>query len=131
MYCKTTHEIKVSVAPVYADANSNNKTTHVWVYHVLIENLSQKTVQLKSRYWRIYDAHGKIEEVSGEGVIGKQPVLHPNEMFEYSSYVSLTTETGMMSGKYLMANVNNHEEVFEVEIPAFSIETPFANFMIN
>lgn len=136
MYTKTTAGIKVSVSPVYADSNSSDKLSHIWLYHVLIENHSNKPVQLISRYWNIVDALGNVEEVEGEGVIGKQPVLHANEMFEYSSYVTLNTETGIMSGKYIMEEVEhngsgNSGEFFEIDIPPFSLESPYSNTLIN
>lgn len=131
MYTKTTEGIKISVSPVYAESNSTEKLSHIWLYHVLIENHSPQAVQLISRYWRIIDALGSVEEVEGEGVVGKQPILHANEMFEYSSYVTLNTETGMMGGKYFMEIVENPSEILEIEIPSFSLETPYANILIN
>jgi ApaG protein len=131
MYTKTTNGIKVSVNPVYAESNTLDKRAHIWLYHILIENHSFRTIKLLSRYWRIIDALGAMEEVHGDGVVGKQPVLHSNEMFEYSSYVTLNTETGMMSGKYIMEIVDNHGELLEVEIPSFSLESPYSNIMIN
>jgi len=131
MYTKTSHGIKVSLNPVYAESNNQDKLGHIWLYHVLIENHSSKTVQLISRYWKIIDAMGSTEEVQGDGVVGKQPILHSNEMFEYSSYVTLNTETGMMSGKYIMEVTDNPGEMLEVEIPAFSLETPYSNILIN
>lgn len=131
MYTKTTNGIKVSVSPIYAESNHVDKNSHIWLYHILLENHSDRPVQLVSRYWKIIDALGTVEEVEGEGVIGKQPILHSNEMFEYSSYVTLNTETGMMSGKYIMEMTDNPNEMIEVEIPAFSLETPYANILIN
>lgn len=131
MYTKTTAGIKVSVSPVYAESNSTDKLSHIWLYHVLIENHSEKAVQLTSRSWRIIDALGTVEEVEGEGVVGKQPVLHANEMFEYSSYVTLNTETGMMGGKYIMEVIDTAGEMLEIEIPSFSLETPYTNILIN
>ena len=131
MYTKTSHGIKVSLNPVYAESNTLDKRAHIWVYHVLIENHSSQAVQLMSRYWKIIDALGGCEEVHGDGVIGKQPILHSHEMFEYSSYVTLNTETGMMSGKFFMEVVDNRGEILEVDIPAFSLESPYSNIMIN
>jgi ApaG protein len=131
MYTKTTNGIKVSLNPVYAESNTLDKRAHIWLYHVLIENHSNRTVKLLARYWTIIDALGSVEEVHGDGVVGKQPVLHSNEMFEYSSYVTLNTETGMMAGKYIMEIVDSHGELLEVEIPSFSLESPYSNIMIN
>jgi len=131
MYTKTTNGIKISLNPVYAESNTLDKRAHIWLYHVLIENYSSRTVQLISRYWKIIDAVGAVEEVHGDGVVGRQPILHSNEMFEYSSYVTLNTETGMMSGKYIMEITDNPNERIEVEIPSFSLESPYSNILIN
>ena len=131
MYTKTTAGIKVSISPVYAESNSAEKLSHIWLYHVLIENHGEKALQLISRHWNITVALGMEEEVQGEGVIGKQPILHANEMFEYSSYVTLNTETGMMGGKYIMEVVESPGEMIEVEVPLFALETPYANILVS
>ena len=43
-----------------------------------------ETVQLLTRHWIITDGTGRIEEVRGPGVVGKQPTLSPGESFTYS-----------------------------------------------
>ena len=55
----------------------------------------------------------------GPGVIGLQPLIKPNENFEYSSFCPLKTPFGMMSGAYQMKL--NSEEIFDATIPAFSL----------
>jgi ApaG protein len=42
------------------------------------------------------------EEVIGEGVVGEQPHLLPNEAFEYTSGAMIRTPTGTMKGSYHM-----------------------------
>lgn len=37
------------------------------------EALPEKACQLDSRYWRITNAKGDVEEVQGPGVVGKSP----------------------------------------------------------
>jgi ApaG protein len=49
-------------------------------------------------------------------------VLKPGERFEYTSGVPLTTATGMMAGSYRMETGTG--EVFDVEVPAFSLDSP-------
>jgi ApaG protein len=85
-------------------------------------NLGKTTVQLKTRHWKITDAHGKLQEVRGPGVVGEQPVLKPGGRFEYTSGVPLTTATGMMAGSYQMETETG--ETFDVEVPAFSLDSP-------
>ena len=76
MYKETTRSITITVVPTYLDDQSSPEESHyVWKYHVRIENNGEDTVQLRTRYWRITDAVGRVQEVRGPGVVGKQPVL--------------------------------------------------------
>ena len=59
-------------------------------------------MQLKTRHWKITDAHGKLQEVRGAGVVGETPTLEPGESFEYTSGVPLPTPSGFMTGTYGM-----------------------------
>ena len=123
MYEETTRTIRVMVEPVFLDDQSSPSDDHyVWAYHVRIENLGRETVQLRTRYWRITDANGRIHEVRGDGVVGEQPVLHPGEAFEYTSGTPLTTPSGIMVGDYAMESETG--EKFTVAIPAFSLDSP-------
>lgn len=123
MYTATTHSIMVSVEPTYLDEESRpRRNRYVWAYHVTIENRGMETVQLISRYWKITDALGRSQEVRGEGVIGEQPVIHPGERYEYSSGTPLTTPSGIMVGRYYMETTDGRP--LEVEIPAFSLDSP-------
>ncbi|MFY9876466.1 MAG: ApaG domain, partial [Rhodomicrobium sp.] len=58
----------------------------------------------------------------GPGVVGEQPRLEPGDAFEYTSGVPLTTPSGIMSGSYQMQS--EHGDCFDVEIPAFSLDSP-------
>jgi ApaG protein len=123
-YEKTTADIRVTVEPAYLESQSRPEERHyVWSYRVRIHNGSHETVQLHSRYWRITDSSGAVQEVEGEGVVGKQPVLQPGESFEYSSGTPLNTPGGMMIGRYTMQRQNG--ENFAVDIPAFSLDSPY------
>jgi len=123
MYTETTRSIEVTVEPVYLEDQSTPEEGHfVWAYRVRIQNLSEKTVQLLNRYWRITDAQGRTQEVRGAGVVGEQPVLHPGEAFEYTSGTPLTTSNGFMVGSYEMESETG--ESFDIAIPAFSLDSP-------
>ena len=125
MYEATTRAIRVSVRPQYLpDQSDPADSQYVWAYHVRIENKSEQTVQLRGRHWRITDGLGRQQEVSGPGVIGKTPMLRPGEVFEYTSGTPLSTSSGIMSGSYQM--VSETGEKFDIEIPAFSLDTPAA-----
>ncbi|MDR3448179.1 MAG: Co2+/Mg2+ efflux protein ApaG [Alphaproteobacteria bacterium] len=123
-YAATTRHIRVSVVPTYLDEKSAPADQHfVWAYEVTIENMGSETVQLLSRYWRITDARGEVHEVRGAGVIGEQPMLEPGDRFEYTSGTPLATPSGIMQGTYQMENERG--ERFDIEIPAFSLDSPY------
>lgn len=123
MYERITRGIRVSVEPNYLEAQSDPEDRRfVWAYTVRIDNNSGETVQLRNRYWRITDATGATEEVWGEGVVGQQPVIRSGEGFEYTSGAPLGTPSGLMVGRYEMEAANG--ETFEIDIPAFSLDSP-------
>lgn len=123
MYSETTRGITVTVTPAYLDEQSAPEESHfVWAYHVRIENGGDETVQLRRRYWRITDAQGRVQEVRGPGVVGEQPILEPGESFEYTSGTPLPTPSGFMVGSYEMEDPSG--EIFEIRIPAFSLDSP-------
>jgi ApaG protein len=130
MYRAVTHDIAVSVEPVYLDGQSEpDAGRYVWAYHIVIENSSNRTVQLQSRYWRIVDENGRIEEVRGPGVVGEQPILNPGDSYSYSSGCPLTTPSGTMVGRYQMRDESGRD--FEVDIPAFSLDVPGGIRVLN
>jgi ApaG protein len=123
MYTETTHSIRITVRPTYLDDQSQPDDNHfVWAYEVRIENLGSETAQLRSRCWRITDAGGRTQEVTGPGVVGEQPVLKPGDSYEYQSGTHLTTPSGIMVGSYRMQTPDGRS--FEVRIPAFSLDSP-------
>ena len=86
-------------------------------------------MQLLNRHWQITDGLGRIQEVRGPGVVGEQPVLRPGEAFEYTSGCPLNTSTGIMVGTYEMETLDG--ERFDVDIPAFSLDSPDAPVQLN
>ncbi|HCL66797.1 MAG: Co2+/Mg2+ efflux protein ApaG [Rhizobium sp.] len=123
MYRALTRNIEVSVEPYYLEEQSDPEDSrYVWGYHVVIANHSRVPVRLMNRYWHITDQNGQVDEVSGPGVIGEQPRLKPGDTYEYSSGCPLDTPSGMMFGHYQMKTDDG--EVFDVAIPAFSLDAP-------
>jgi len=118
------NDIIINVDPVYLEDESEPEEDYfLWAYTINILNEGKEPIQLRSRYWRITDNQGIMHEVSGEGVVGEQPILNPGESYEYTSGVPLTTPSGIMVGSYMMEN--DMEESFIVDIPAFSLDSPF------
>ncbi|MEC7796592.1 MAG: Co2+/Mg2+ efflux protein ApaG, partial [Pseudomonadota bacterium] len=122
--------ILIRVRPSYLAGQSDpDEGRWVWAYQVEIVNLSGTTVQLMARRWTITDGHGHVEEVRGPGVVGEQPVIEPGGSYAYASGCPLPTDSGSMVGAYYMTDAEGRS--FEVEIPAFSLDTPGARRVLN
>ena len=130
MYQATTRSIEVTVTPRFLkDRSSPENGQYFWAYTIDIVNRGSETVQLKTRHWRITDGLGRTQEVRGAGVVGEQPVLKPGQSFEYTSGVPLTTPSGFMAGTYGM--VTTAGDPFDIEVPAFSLDSPMARRTVN
>ena len=131
MYRATTRSIEVQVTPRFlSERSSPENGYYFWAYTIEITNHSTATVQLKTRHWMITDAHGRLQEVKGAGVVGETPVLEPGKSFEYTSGVPLPTPSGFMTGTYGMV-VPASGEGFNVQIPAFSLDSSEARRTLN
>ena len=130
MYKETTRSITITVMPTYLDDQSSPEESHyVWKYHIRIENNGADTVQLRTRYWRITDSMGRVQEVRGPGVVGEQPVVKPGDFYEYVSGTPLPTPSGIMVGTYQMETPQG--EKFDVLVPAFSLDSPYQPVKLN
>jgi ApaG protein len=119
-----TDDISVSVHPSYeAEHSSPVNSRYVFSYTIEVRNEGEATVQLLSRHWYIFDSDGSYSEIKGEGVIGEQPIINPNQAHGYQSFCNLKTDMGMMWGSYLMKDINTGR-VFKVAIPEFQLITP-------
>jgi ApaG protein len=129
-YEARTGDIRVRVRPTYLpDYSEPDERRFVWAYDIEIANLGQDTVQLQSRHWIITDAFGRVEEVRGPGVVGQRPVLVPGARHAYTSGCPLPTPSGSMVGSYQMTD--GAGRVFEVAIPAFSLDAPGTRGRLN
>lgn len=119
-----TKGIKVSVKTSYnGSVYRNHMLFYNFEYYITIENKSLETVQLKERFWRIFDSLNKTEFVNGQGVVGQTPILAPNDSYTYKSFCLLTSQIGCMNGYFTMINVNLSDS-FRVTIPSFQLSTP-------
>jgi ApaG protein len=123
MYTAVTRGIRVTVMPRFVEEESSpDEGRFFFAYRVEITNMTTEQVQLRSRYWRIVDGKGQLQEVRGTGVVGEQPLLEPGETYQYTSGCPLTTPDGTMQGSYTM--VTQTGEAFQAEIPGFSLDSP-------
>jgi ApaG protein len=129
-YEAETDGIVVRVRPSYLAGQSDPEGGRwVWAYQVEIVNLSGVPVQLTARRWVITDALGHVEEVRGAGVVGEQPTIQPGDSYSYASGCPLGTASGSMMGGYSMTD--DAGRVFEVAIPAFSLDVPGDRRVLN
>ena len=119
----TTRGITVRVSVSYLPEQSEpNRGRWFWAYHIRIENEGDQAVQLLTRHWIITDGRGSRHSVEGEGVVGEQPMIMPDNSFDYVSGCPLSTPAGSMQGSYQMLAEDG--EVFAVDIPKFALVAP-------
>lgn len=100
---------------------------YAFAYHITIHNKGSSPIKLLSRYWLITDGNGKQTEVTGEGVVGKQPIIAPNDEFSYSSGAIIETPVGTMQGFYEMREIIGSDATskqFRAPIDVFSLAVP-------
>lgn len=127
-YAATTHGVTVRVAVNFLPEQSRIEAGKwFWVYHIRIENDSDRTLQLATRHWRITDGRGAVNLVEGEGVVGETPVLSPGQSHDYVSGCPLATPQGSMEGYYTFREVladGGRGEAVLVPIPHFPLAAP-------
>jgi len=118
-----TCDIGIQVATSYIDEQSEpDSDRYVFAYTITISNNGNVAAKLLSRHWVITDANGKVQEVTGDGVVGEQPFLGPGETFRYSSGAILETPVGAMQGMYRMETDSGAN--FDAPIPPFTLAVP-------
>ena len=116
-------EIRIQVATSYVDEQSEpDQDRYVFAYTITISNDGDVPARLLSRHWVITDANGKVQEVSGDGVVGEQPHLQPGQEFRYSSGAVLETPVGAMQGLYRMQADDGVS--FDAPIAPFTLAVP-------
>jgi ApaG protein len=119
-----TRGVRVHVESEYAPERSQPAQQQwFFLYTITITNEGSDTVQLLTRHWIITDGTGKVEEIRGPGVVGKQPTLAPGESFTYTSGCPLETPFGVMQGTYQMATSGGDH--FDARIAPFTLSEPY------
>tara|TARA_B110000438_G_C15728235_1_gene613021 strand:- start:503 stop:874 length:372 start_codon:yes stop_codon:yes gene_type:complete len=115
--------VNIKAKSTYIPSRSNIlKSYYFFSYEIKIINKNSFPVKLLSRHWNIKDADGKVEDIFGPGVIGKQPTILPGQYFEYMSYCPIKTPIGFMKGEFRM--VDDKDKEFDVEIKSFRLFVP-------
>ncbi|MBI3938570.1 MAG: Co2+/Mg2+ efflux protein ApaG [Betaproteobacteria bacterium] len=117
------HDITVTARTAFVPEQSDiEKGRYVFAYTITITNTGSVAAQLVSRHWIITDAENQVQEVRGLGVVGEQPLLRPNESFEYTSGTAIATPVGTMRGSYQMMGEDGVQ--FDAAIPKFTLSMP-------
>ncbi|MBV1787331.1 Co2+/Mg2+ efflux protein ApaG [Marinobacterium sp. D7] len=114
-------DVQTSYLPEQSDPEAHR---FVFSYQITVTNHNPEPVKLISRRWVITDGNEQVQEVKGEGVVGEQPVIEPDQSFSYTSGTVLATEVGSMQGHYEMETED--EDRFIAPIPAFTLAQPNA-----
>ena len=121
----TTNGIRILVDPEYIPGELVSPSgKYLFSYRVRIINESDEIVQLLSRHWVIINSEGQVEEVKGDGVVGRQPQLKPKDEFKYTSYCPLDTPWGTMEGTFQMVKADGSN--FDAKIERFYLISPEA-----
>ncbi len=119
----TTAAIKVDVATRYLENDSDpDDDKFVFAYTITITNEGDVAAKLLTRHWVITHGNGKTQEVKGEGVVGKQPLIKPGQGYQYTSGTILETPVGTMGGSYQMVDEEGLQ--FDATIPDFVLSGP-------
>lgn len=125
MVTKTTNGIEVSVETNYQPGYSSPSQYHfVFTYKITIHNKGTHTVQLLRRNWEISDVSHIRRNVTGDGVVGLQPVIEPGQSHEYVSGCTLKSGVGKMWGYYEIERIMDGK-TFKVSIPEFNLIAPY------
>lgn len=119
-YAATTRDVTITVRPIYLDASSDfMEMQFAFAYAVCIENAGREDVQVIRRRWTIQENNGRTQDMEGEGVIGKKPVIPPGGIHQYTSSCVISSFDGTMEGTYLMQREDG--ERFRATIPRFHL----------
>lgn len=123
MATEIKYEITVTARTKYiAEQSDPESNRYVFAYAINIKNTGTISAQLISRHWIIKDANNQIQEVRGLGVVGEQPLLKPEQSFEYTSGTAIATPVGTMHGSYQMVAEDGLQ--FDALIPEFTLSMP-------
>lgn len=118
-----TEQIRVETESFFVPEESDQRSGYYhFGYKIRITNEGGAPARLISRHWIITDALGRVEEVKGLGVVGRQPRLEPGQSHEYQSCCPLYTRYGTMVGTYHFRRDDG--SMFDVQIGEFNLWQP-------
>lgn len=117
------HNINITVNAFFVESESDvTQNRYIFAYTITIINKGKRDAQLLKRHWILTNGNGKVDEISGEGVVGLKPLIHSGEGFRYTSSALLETDVGIMQGYYTFQDDSG--ELFNAEIAPFTLSIP-------
>ena len=117
------YDIKVTVKTTHIPGQSDEANNrYVFAYTITIVNSGSVAARLVSRHWIVTDAENRAQEIRGLGVVGEQPLLKPQQSYEYTSATAIPTPVGTMRCSYQM--VAEDGTAFDAQIPEFTLTAP-------
>jgi len=114
---------RVAVTPRYVPEQSDpEQRRFIFEYQVQVRNVDGPPATLRSRHWVIADERARVNEVRGEGVVGRQPRLEAGQTFVYRSFCPLPTPWGTMEGEFQMEGDDGRW--FEIKVGRFYLVAP-------
>ncbi|KAF0094002.1 MAG: ApaG protein [Puniceicoccaceae bacterium 5H] len=107
----------------YAPEETPADRPHIFVYHLTIQNDSDRRINLLARKWVISYPNGQIDVIEGDKIVGKTPVLHPGDHFSYNSF-HLTDQGCFAQGAFF--GLDDGENRVHVRVPQFEMRIPDA-----
>ncbi|CAA6660310.1 unnamed protein product [Spirodela intermedia] len=136
-----TNGVKVRASsilvPELCDLNDEGGDKYWFAYSIrlslspegcMLDGVLHNSCQLYSRHWIIRAQENVVSDVRGEAVIGKFPLLFPDEEeFVYESCASLPRTPGSIEGSFTFVPgrlTDQKGRQFEVEVARFSLQVP-------
>ncbi|MFM7001594.1 MAG: Co2+/Mg2+ efflux protein ApaG [Limnohabitans sp.] len=117
----SAYALQIDVLPQYvAEQSDPLHKVFAFAYTITVTNTGTTPAQLIARHWVIQDDQGHTEEVKGLGVVGQQPLLAPDQSFQYTSGCRLRTASGTMHGSFFFVAADGHR--FDVPIDTFVLD---------
>jgi ApaG protein len=111
------NSVKINVMVQFLEHQSRpDRDQYAFAYTITIINNGDEAVRLLNRHWTITDGNNQVQEVQGEGVIGKQPRIEPGSNFQYTSGAIIETEVGTMEGHYEMITASGMPFIAPIEV---------------
>ena len=106
-------ELDVSYDEVKSKPELNK---YIFKYQVTFTNNGIRECQVLERNWLIRDSHtGSIQEISGQGVLGRCPFIDGGDSYSYESWAEISNPIGAIEGNYTLSNESG--EHFTVYTP--------------